>query len=100
MSNGRDRRRRREHRFHGDESLVCAAEDVRPIGTVDESALVAAAVDTLDPLLREAFVLKHVEDLEYSEIAAITGASISALKMRVKRACDALRPMLETIYHD
>jgi len=44
--------------------------------------------------------LKYVEGLEYGEMATITGAGVSALKMRVKRACDALRPMLETIYHD
>ena len=58
------------------------------------------AVETLDPLLREAFLLKYVEGLEYAEMATITGAGVSALKMRVKRACDTLRPMLEAIYND
>ena len=57
-------------------------------------------VDTLEPLMREAFMLKYGEGLEYAEMAAITGAGVSALKMRVKRACDTLRPMLEAIYHD
>jgi RNA polymerase sigma-70 factor (ECF subfamily) len=59
---------------------------------------ITAAVDALDPLMREAFVLKYVEELEYTEMALITGASISALKMRVKRACDTLRPRLEGIF--
>ena len=45
--------------------------------------------------LREAFLLKHVEDLSYEEMEQITGAGISALKMRVKRACDRLRDMLK-----
>jgi len=58
------------------------------------------ALDTLDPLLKEAFLLKHGEGLEYAEIATITGAGVSALKMRVKRACDALRPRLEEIWRD
>jgi len=49
----------------------------------------------LEPMLREAFVLKYGEELEYGEMAKVTGASISALKMRVKRARDLLRPMLE-----
>ena len=53
------------------------------------------ALESLEPLLREAFLLKHGEGLEYAEIATITGAGVSALKMRVKRACDALRPRLE-----
>ncbi|HEU4719946.1 MAG TPA: sigma-70 family RNA polymerase sigma factor [Gemmatimonadaceae bacterium] len=40
---------------------------------------------------REAFLMRHVEDLTYDDMAIATGAGISALKMRVKRACDALR---------
>src|SRR5262245_53289092 len=49
----------------------------------------------LEPMLREALLLKYGEDLEYEEMARMTGASVSALKMRVKRARDQLRPMLE-----
>jgi RNA polymerase sigma-70 factor, ECF subfamily len=93
-------RRRRERRFSDDEVSLRDAVDERTAPSIDESHLVTKAVDGLEPLLREAFVLKYVEELEYSEMAAITGASISALKMRVKRACDALRPKLEGIYHD
>jgi RNA polymerase sigma-70 factor (ECF subfamily) len=49
---------------------------------------------------REAFVLKHVEELSYEEMAEITGVGISALKMRVKRACDRLRDLLEGVFDD
>jgi RNA polymerase sigma-70 factor, ECF subfamily len=52
---------------------------------------------SLDPRLREAFLLKHGEGLEYVEMAAMTGSTVSALKMRVKRACDALRPRWEEL---
>lgn len=52
------------------------------------------ALGELPPLLREAFVLKHVEGLNYSEMRTVTGASESALKMRVKRACGLLREQL------
>ena len=48
---------------------------------------------------REAFLLKYVEELTYDEMAAMTGVSVSALKMRVKRACDGLRDLLEGVYH-
>jgi RNA polymerase sigma-70 factor (ECF subfamily) len=54
-----------------------------------------ASLDHLDPILREAFLLKYGEELEYVEMARVTGASVPALKMRVKRARDRLRPMLE-----
>ena len=43
---------------------------------------------------REAFLLKYVEQLEYTEMSAITGVRVSALKMRVQRACTRLRQEL------
>ena len=43
---------------------------------------------------REALLLKYTEELSYDEIAAVTGAGTSALKMRVKRACERLREIL------
>jgi RNA polymerase sigma-70 factor, ECF subfamily len=48
----------------------------------------------LAPEQREAFLLKYVENLSYDEMAELTGAGESALKMRVKRACERLRALL------
>jgi RNA polymerase sigma-70 factor (ECF subfamily) len=94
-------RRRREQRW------AVAGEDAVAAATVESGARRTEAQDALDralalldPLLREALLLKHGEDLEYTEMARITGASVSALKMRVKRACDAVRPALEAWWHD
>jgi RNA polymerase sigma-70 factor (ECF subfamily) len=56
--------------------------------------VVRCALARLAPEYREAFLLKHVEDLEYEEMARLTGAGISALKMRVKRAREHLRTLL------
>lgn len=56
---------------------------------------VSQALERLSPVLREAFLLKHVEDLSYEEIAAMTGVGVSALKMRVKRAGEALARALD-----
>ncbi|HZS59313.1 MAG TPA: sigma factor-like helix-turn-helix DNA-binding protein, partial [Gemmatimonadaceae bacterium] len=56
------------------------------------------ALARLETSQREAFLLKHVEQLSYDEMAAITGAGISALKMRVKRATDQLRSLLHEAY--
>jgi RNA polymerase sigma-70 factor (ECF subfamily) len=52
------------------------------------------ALDTLPHEQREAFLLRHVEGMEYDAMMIVTGAGLSALKMRVKRACDALRAQL------
>jgi RNA polymerase sigma-70 factor (ECF subfamily) len=48
---------------------------------------------------REAFLLHHVEGYSYDEMAGLTGTGVSALKMRVKRACDRLRTELEGVRH-
>ena len=52
------------------------------------------ALETLGPKYREAFLLKYGEEMEYGEMSRVTGVGVSALKMRVKRACDLLRPAL------
>jgi RNA polymerase sigma-70 factor (ECF subfamily) len=49
---------------------------------------------------REAFLMRHVEGLSYEDMCAATGAGLSALKMRVKRACDALRVRLTEVDGD
>ena len=53
------------------------------------------ALDALTPEQREAFVLKLVEGRSYEEIAAVMDLSVAALKMRVHRARQALRGLLE-----
>ncbi|HVH67462.1 MAG TPA: RNA polymerase sigma factor [Gemmatimonadales bacterium] len=52
------------------------------------------ALARLAPEYREAFLLKHVDDLEYDEMSRLTGAGVSALKMRVKRAREQLQVLL------
>jgi RNA polymerase sigma-70 factor (ECF subfamily) len=53
------------------------------------------AVAQLAPEQREAFLLKHVEGHSYDEMAELLDTSVSALKMRVKRAREALQGALE-----
>lgn len=55
---------------------------------------------TLPAEQREAFLLRHVEDMAYEDIAAVTGVGLSALRMRVKRACDVLRARLSEVIRD
>jgi len=97
-SHGR-RRARQARRLLHDHEARDAAEPRSP----DESGLddaLQAALGSLDPLLREALLLKYGEGLAYEEMARMTGASISALKMRVKRARDSIRVRLEESTHE
>lgn len=92
-------RARRERRFRDDPdalSVLQVEDAIEPALLRDE---IENAVAALEPLYREAFILKHVEQLGYDEMARITGAGESALKMRVKRACEQLRELLEGVHH-
>jgi RNA polymerase sigma-70 factor (ECF subfamily) len=71
-------------------------------GTQHDSAIawreeIERALQSLPIEQREAFLMRHVEALSYEDMAVATGAGISALKMRVKRACDALRVRLSEV---
>lgn len=61
---------------------------------------VEQALAGLPEAQREAFLLKHVEDLSYEEISELLGVGVSALKMRVARAREALRTSLQGMGYD
>ena len=52
------------------------------------------ALMQLTPEQREVFVLRHVEEWSYEEIAQRTGISVAALKMRMHRSYERLRELL------
>lgn len=56
---------------------------------------IQGALAGLTPEQREAFVMYYQEGLSYEEIAAVMNLSVAALKMRVHRAREALRGLLE-----
>lgn len=60
----------------------------------ERRAELARAMQRLGPEQREALVLRFGEDLSYDEMATVTGVGVSALKMRVQRACARLRTLL------
>lgn len=93
---GRRAARRQRMFVRDDASLERAAAD-EPPEVPDWDVTVRRALDRLVPALREAFLLKHVEDLEYEEMAQLTGAKVSALKMRVLRAREQLRALLSEV---
>ncbi|HJP58918.1 MAG TPA: RNA polymerase sigma factor, partial [Gemmatimonadaceae bacterium] len=95
------RRKRREQRFLSAtpeiERAIAPGSDETP--DRDVGGHIERALGMLPADQREAFLLKHVEELTYEEISEMTGASVSALKMRVKRAADSLRDLLDGVYH-
>lgn len=53
------------------------------------------AMNQLPGEYREAIILKHVQGLEYTEMAEICGQSVAALKVRTYRAREALKDLLK-----
>ena len=83
------RRRRHQDAYDGERAASDSAD------RVDLRSRLNRALAGLDATHREAFLLKLGEGLEYDEIARMTGASVPALKMRVKRARDHVRARWE-----
>jgi RNA polymerase sigma-70 factor (ECF subfamily) len=93
----RARRAHQDRRFADSEELDRIS--ARPDGDALLRDEIERALESLPPDQREAFILKHVEQMEYEEMAEVTGAGVSALKMRVKRATGRLRDILEGVQY-
>jgi RNA polymerase sigma-70 factor (ECF subfamily) len=89
------KRARRARVQVADDGLL--ARTATPGDAANDQALrdaIERALARVSPTLREAFLLRHVEELSYEEMVEVTGASIPALKMRVSRAREELRRLL------
>lgn len=91
------RRTRRLRTFVADEGALLEAAEEHPAERTAWREEIDRAVARLRPEQREAFLLKYVEELGYDEMSALTGVGVSALKMRVMRACERLRELLSEV---
>jgi len=87
-------RSERPSELSGDE-LWTVRDPEREVGARQSMEALAAALARLPRACREAFVLFHLDGLSYEEMSALTGVGVSALKVRVHRAREALRRELE-----
>ena len=62
------RRSHRERVFVNEEALLLNTPDTRHAWTGEDEEFVQRVLNELDPLLREAFLLKYVEELSYEEM--------------------------------
>jgi RNA polymerase sigma-70 factor (ECF subfamily) len=90
---------RRRRLFVQDADAMHGASHPDAMERLEWTDAVERALARLAPESREAFLLKHVDDLEYEEIAELTGDGVSALKMRVKRAREQLQKFLREAEH-
>jgi RNA polymerase sigma-70 factor (ECF subfamily) len=91
------RRLLRHGRFNGDLPDDVPSNGARP-DAFEWRDEIARALARLRPHYREAFLLRYVEELDYGEMARLTGVKEPALRMRVKRASDQLRDLLRDLH--
>jgi RNA polymerase sigma-70 factor, ECF subfamily len=60
----------------------------------------AHSLQTLEPVYREALVLRFQEDLSLQEISVIVGAPVSTVASRIYRGLATLRPQFEGEQHE
>jgi RNA polymerase sigma-70 factor (ECF subfamily) len=90
--------RRRDQRYAGLDGVPdVPAEENSEISLErrERARGIERALQSLTSEQREVFVLKHMEELSYEEIAGRIGTTVAALKMRMHRAYDRLRELLE-----
>lgn len=92
------RRGRRSRTFVTDESALLEAAEEHPADRRAWREEIQRALARLRTEQREAFLMKYVEDLGYDEMSRMTGVGVSALKMRVMRACERLRELLTEVH--
>jgi RNA polymerase sigma-70 factor (ECF subfamily) len=75
---------------------VVSPDDTGRLAEMGWSDAVRRALADVPEHNREIFLLHHIEEFSYEEIERMTGVRQSALKMRVKRAAEALRARLSS----
>lgn len=60
----------------------------------EQHVLIEAALEKINPIFRDAVVLRDITDLSYEEIAEILGVSLGTVKSRILRGREALREEL------
>jgi len=60
----------------------------------EQHVMIEAALERINPIFREAVVLRDIMDLSYEEIAEVLGVSLGTVKSRILRGREALREKL------
>lgn len=63
-----------------------------------ENEYIQKAINQLSDKFKEVIIMRDVEDLEYEEIAKITGLPLGTVKSRINRGREKLKEMLSGIY--
>ena len=65
----------------------------------EQHVMIEAALERINPIFREAVVLRDIMDLSYEEIAEVLAVSLGTVKSRILRGREALREKLAGSLH-
>ena len=68
------------------------------VGSQMEVEFIQKAINNLDKSFKEVILLRDVQNLEYDEIAKITGLPLGTVKSRINRGREKLKIVLSSIY--
>jgi len=60
----------------------------------EQHVMIEAALEKINPIFRDAVILRDITDLSYEEIAEVLGVSLGTVKSRILRGREALREEL------
>lgn len=63
-----------------------------------ENYYIQKAIDSLDESFKEVIILRDIEDMDYEEIAEVTGLPLGTVKSRINRGREKLKKLLSEIY--
>lgn len=64
------------------------------VNTNIEMEVIQEAINSLNEIFKEVIILRDIEDLEYDEIAKITGLPLGTVKSRINRGREKLKTIL------
>jgi RNA polymerase sigma-70 factor (ECF subfamily) len=96
-----DLRRRQKSPGSDDDTMELPAPDGHsPFAAAaksEDATRIAAAMEALAPIYREALLLRFQEDLSLDEIAQVAGAPVSTISSRIHRGLAMMRSQLEGV---
>lgn len=98
-----DAKRRRKHTVVLDDDTSLRQSIPSSSGNYEQQELmrlIEIGLEYLDFDIREAFVLRHYQDLSYQEIATLTGVPETTVTKRIWRAKERLKQVLSPFIND
>lgn len=63
-----------------------------------ENYYIQKAIDSLEESFKQVIILRDIEDMDYEEIAQVTGLPLGTVKSRINRGREKLKKILKEIY--